>query len=401
VEADFRRVGTRRHKVCAAERRQEVIKRRLVGQVDHRKAQTPLEAVAMKQIVVTGADIEQVARRDAWRIVIVIFRSGSREVDARRSVQRRIAARQWRRERRNLAAAEQPCLNLLVCGNAGQVHRNSSVRHRHGASDQSVVIPPVEGNPWPILFRLILQVCCLLELLVVIDAECAFRREVRAQPAHLRIEEAGVYPAHYHERCQAVKVRNARANGKPADFGPVPGDRERDGSIEKHAEVESIVRVFPQVIAVNDQVPPESLLEPGVKLIALPRTNGARLAQDAGKDAGRISETSNHQVFVKWSLHDPSVGHAKNGVGGFDVVSDAQPRLYLVVVAFDPAINVAAQAHVERPVARRDGVLNIQPHFLDVSVPAKPKKSAATSESGRSQRATHPSHNLPPPLVLI
>ena len=369
----------------AAERRQEVVESNFIGQIDYCKPCAPEVTVTVKQIVVTGADVEQVARRDAWRIVIVIFRSGGRKADARRSKQRRVAARQWRRQRRNLASAEQPCLNLLISSNTGQIHRNSSVCHGHGPGHQSVVVTPVEGNPRPILFRLILQMRCLLELLVVVNTECTFRREVRAQPANLRIEEARVYAAHYHERCQAVIVRDARTDGKPADFGPVPCDRKRDWCIEKYAEVESIVRVLPQVIAVNDQVAPERLLEPGVKLISLPRTDRTRLTQDAGEDPGRISETSNHEVFVKRSLHNPSVGHAKNSAGGLDVVRDAQPRFYLVVVAFDPAINVAAQAHVERPVARRDGVLYIQPHFLDVRVPAKPKKTATTSEIKRKQ----------------
>ena len=85
----------------------------------------------------------------------------------------------------------------------------------------------------------------LLELLVVVDAEHALRRKVRTQPANLRIEKPGVHAAHHHERRQAVIVRHAGTNGKPADFGIVPRDRKGNRSIEKHAEVERVMRVFP------------------------------------------------------------------------------------------------------------------------------------------------------------
>ena len=92
MEAEFRRVRARRHKVCAAERRQKVVESNLVGQVDDREPQAPLVTVAVKQIVVTGANVEQVSRGDARRIVIVVFRSGRREADARGSVKGWIAA---------------------------------------------------------------------------------------------------------------------------------------------------------------------------------------------------------------------------------------------------------------------------------------------------------------------
>ena len=59
-----------------AERREEVVQSLLVRQVDDGHASAPLVTVAVKQIVVTGAKVEQVSRGDARRIMIVIFGSG-------------------------------------------------------------------------------------------------------------------------------------------------------------------------------------------------------------------------------------------------------------------------------------------------------------------------------------
>ena|SRR5438034_7000152 len=78
VEAHLCRIRARRHKMRAAERRQEVIKRNFVRQVDHCKAQAPLVAISVEQVVVPDAEIKQVTRRDAGRIAIVVFGSRSR-----------------------------------------------------------------------------------------------------------------------------------------------------------------------------------------------------------------------------------------------------------------------------------------------------------------------------------
>ena len=66
-----------------AERGQEIIKRNLVGDVNRGHAEAPLVLVAAKQIVIAHCNVEQVARRDSWRIVIVILGSRCRNRDAR------------------------------------------------------------------------------------------------------------------------------------------------------------------------------------------------------------------------------------------------------------------------------------------------------------------------------
>ena len=81
MEAQLHGFGARRDIMRAAECGEEVIKRGLVGQIDHREAQAPFVTVAMKEIVLANAGVEQAARSDALRIVIVVFLSGRGYLD--------------------------------------------------------------------------------------------------------------------------------------------------------------------------------------------------------------------------------------------------------------------------------------------------------------------------------
>jgi hypothetical protein len=71
VEAELYGLGSWRHVVRPAERREEVVKRCLVRQIDDREAQAPLVAVSVEEVVSSRAGVEQAARRDALRIVVV------------------------------------------------------------------------------------------------------------------------------------------------------------------------------------------------------------------------------------------------------------------------------------------------------------------------------------------
>ncbi len=86
VEPELRRQRARRHIVRPAEGRKKVIQRRFVGYVDGGKRKTPFVMVAFEQVIVAHRNIKQVARRDARRIVIVIFGSGRRYLQKRRPV---------------------------------------------------------------------------------------------------------------------------------------------------------------------------------------------------------------------------------------------------------------------------------------------------------------------------
>jgi hypothetical protein len=73
VEADGRRDCARRDVVRSAERRKEIVERLFVRQIDHRHAGAPFVSFAMETVVMAHGDVEQVARLDALRIVIVIL----------------------------------------------------------------------------------------------------------------------------------------------------------------------------------------------------------------------------------------------------------------------------------------------------------------------------------------
>jgi len=67
--------------VRAAEGRKEVVQHVVVGQVDDRELRAPLIPFTVKKIVVAQGEIEEAARPDALRIVIVIFRPWCWNID--------------------------------------------------------------------------------------------------------------------------------------------------------------------------------------------------------------------------------------------------------------------------------------------------------------------------------
>src|SRR5712664_1061678 len=172
VEAEFGRIRPRRHKMRSAERGQEIVERHLIGQVDGREPQAPLVTIAMEEAAVSTAGIEQVARVDAWRIVVVILRSTCRYLEPGRPVQSRVARNQRSTQRWGSAAAEEPGLYLLVRGEPCEIHRRRGVRRKgNSAGHKTAVVAPIESHPRSAFPRLVLRVRGLLKHLVVIDAK--------------------------------------------------------------------------------------------------------------------------------------------------------------------------------------------------------------------------------------
>ena len=62
----------------AAERRQEVVKRVGIRDIDRCELQAHFVSVALQQVVIANGDVEHMPRSDPWRILVVILRSGSR-----------------------------------------------------------------------------------------------------------------------------------------------------------------------------------------------------------------------------------------------------------------------------------------------------------------------------------
>ena len=76
VEAHLRRQGARRDVVGSAKCGKEVVKRHFVGHIDSRQTQAPFVAVRAKQVVISQAEIKQIAGGDSRWIVIVVRSSG-------------------------------------------------------------------------------------------------------------------------------------------------------------------------------------------------------------------------------------------------------------------------------------------------------------------------------------
>ena len=178
-----------------------------------------------------------------------------------------------------------------------------------------------------------------------------------ADSADLRFKEARRHVRHHDERRQSVEVRHAAADRKAGDLGSRPLDRKRDRRVAQHAEVVGLVRVLPDVFAVKDKVLPKGLLETSVKLIAPTRTQ--RGSGHAGTDRRRhdrvdhrivASHARQDQVLVERRFERAGVGNAQHGIGGLDIVGDAQARLRLCG-AGNAIVVIESESQVEGPVA--------------------------------------------------
>ena len=78
VEPDGRRDRARRNVVRPAEGGKEVVDGFFVGEIDNRQARAQLEFVAAQQVVLSNRDVEEIARGDAGRIMVVVLGAGCR-----------------------------------------------------------------------------------------------------------------------------------------------------------------------------------------------------------------------------------------------------------------------------------------------------------------------------------
>src|ERR1700741_2522314 len=72
-EAELPRNCPRRHIVRAAEGREEVVERVFIRHVYRRNTRTPSEAVTMEEVVIAHCHVEQAARLDARRILVIVL----------------------------------------------------------------------------------------------------------------------------------------------------------------------------------------------------------------------------------------------------------------------------------------------------------------------------------------
>src|ERR1035441_2120742 len=146
----------------------------------------------MEEVVVSQRHVEEIPRRDAWRVVIVVFRPGRRNLEQRRAILRggAQAARADRGGRRRMhAAAKESGLKLLIGrkprkinGGIGSIRPVVAMATRawHLSGHLAAVVAPGEAEPRSVLPGLVLQVRRLVEHFVVID-----RKSTRLNSSHL------------------------------------------------------------------------------------------------------------------------------------------------------------------------------------------------------------------------
>ena len=244
----------------------------------------------MEEVVLAHGCVEQVSRRNARWILVVILGPRRGNGNILGTVTRRGAQIRAERRadgscgRRQHAAAEQPCLELLIGRYSGHVDEvigattgwavctRLAAETRHGTRDKAAIVAPVEAKPRPGLPRLILDVRGLVEVFIVVDAK--HRRSPRrgANAADLRSKETRRHAGHHYKRRQAMEIRNRGADGVAGNLRTIPLDGIRDRSVAQHAEVVGVVRVLPDVFGVDDEVLAECLPQSRVKFIAKSRT---------------------------------------------------------------------------------------------------------------------------------
>jgi len=79
-------------------------------------------------------------------------------------------------------------------------------------------------------------------------------------PAKLRREKPRGHARHNDQCAESVVVRYAGAQGEAGNFRLVPRDGKSNGRISQHAEVVPVMRVLPDVLAVDNQIASYSLL---------------------------------------------------------------------------------------------------------------------------------------------
>ena len=191
---------------------------------------------------------------------------------------------------------------------------------RHRTGDEARVIAPVEASPQAvgpsaIVGERVLEMRGLVELFVVIDTEgiAALSRGCSGA-CRLRREEPGGDRGHDGIGAEAVKIGDLDVEGVARNLRVVPVDGEGDGRIAEDAEVEGVVGVLPDVLAAEDSVFAQGLLQTGVKLVAEAGGEGTGDAGTARQQRVQhrigAAAAGKDEVFVEGRLEGACVGDA-------------------------------------------------------------------------------------------
>src|SRR6185503_14940550 len=138
---------------------------------------------------------------------------------------------------------------------------------------QATIVSPGEGEvgrqPFPLL-NLVLDLCRLLERLIMIDTENTSRQiGIEEQAAALGREVSSSRMSCDHEGGQDFVICQVDDSTDSIKLRCLPGYWEGNRSVEEHVEVVGIVCALVEVIAVNQKVTAQRLLETEIKLVPL------------------------------------------------------------------------------------------------------------------------------------
>ncbi len=152
------------------------------------------------------------------------------------------------------------------------------------------------------------------------------------------------------------------------DLRVVPVDGEEDGGVAEDGEVERAVGVLPDVVAADDEVLAEALLESGMKLVPESRRDDVRSSlavEQRRQNVIRAALTGQHEILVERRLQRAGIGDTKHGSGRFYAVGYAETRLRLPGDG-KSVVEIPANADVEEPVAGLDLILDVERKLFDV-----------------------------------
>ena len=264
------------------------------------------------------------------------------------------------------------------------VHHSRDTSNRCGCSD-GYVVPPVEPDPRRApAGNLVLEMRGLVVAFVMVDTEGKAALAHRsAGSGDLGWKEAGGDRGHHDIGAEVVIIGNVDAESEAGNLRVVPVDGESDRGVAEHAEVEGVVRVLPDVVAAEDQVLAEGLLDARMEFIAKAWLQGSGYSRGAEekrrKNGVRAAGAGQHEVFVEGCLQRARVGDAEHGVGRLDGVGGAEAGFGLVGLG-EAVVEIAADAHVEEPVAGLDLVFDVESKLLHVSVAEVLELAAAAGE---------------------
>ena len=189
---------------------------------------------------------------------------------------------------------------------------------------------------------------------------------------------------HHDEGGEAFDFGEVGAGCEAGNLGVVPLDREGDGGGAEDGEVVGVVGVLPDIVAADDEVLADGLLDSGVDFVAEAGVEGGGVAGAEGLEDG-LDDTvgaacaGEDEIFVEGGLLGSGVGGADDGIGLFEVVGGSEAGFGLTLDG-EAVVEVSSHADVQEEVAEGELVLRVEGELLDVGLAVIAVEAAAAGE---------------------